>query len=430
MKKVVAVAVFCFVTYQQDLKGDGAISAPTPAMPACTVIGTDTSTSLIECGSNYFVQPAGGSAVELSFGGSPVVDGEFDQDGGHWAPIAAKRTETGYEVAWKAVGADEYTVWYTDASGNCLSSPLAAASGSSASMESLETSFRQDLNGDGVIGVNRRLGDQPEFVYQGTDSSGAQLYDVTWNISGSHPFAVRVLTPTHPSTDYLHSFLVDLPVEPGLAQSRWGSGLDELAKLDVENKYNTTIIEPIFPLYPWYADNPNDQTINYETFVASVLAPWANGNLSTTRTEKDLLIGFSKSGYGALDLLLKHPDTFDAAAAFDFPANMTTYDDYGASADYGAQVNFQSNYQLTGAFIDNLKAPFARQTRILISEGPVFESQVADFDALLIARGVAHTLLAQRNYPHSWSSGWLPDAVAGLFALASLSDRSASGPPH
>jgi Tryptophan-rich Synechocystis species C-terminal domain/Putative esterase len=415
---------------QQDLKGNGAISVPTPAMRACTVIETDASTSLIECGSTYFVQPAGKSAVELSFGGSPVVDGEFDTDGGHWGPIAAKRTETGYEVAWKAVGADEYTVWYTDASGNCLSSPLVSASGSSAAMESLEASFRLDLNGDGVIGVNRRLRDQPEFVYEGTDSSGAQLYDVTWNKSGSHSFAVRVLTPTRPSTDYPHSFLFDLPVEPGLAQSRYRSGLDELAKLGVENEYNTTIIEPIFPLYPWYADNPNDETIDYETFVASVLAPWANGNLSTSRSEKALLIGFSKSGYGALDLLLKHPDTFAAAAAFDFPGNMTTNDDYGASANYGTQVNFQDNYQLTGAFIDKLKAPFATQARILISEGPVFESQVADFDALLTARGVAHTLLAQRNYAHSWSGGWLPDAVAGLFALASLSDRNASGQPH
>jgi hypothetical protein len=200
MKKLVAAAVFCFVVCQQDLKGNGAISVPTPAMRACTVIETDASTSLIECGSTYFVQPAGKSAVELSFGGSPVVDGEFDTDGGHWGPIAAKRTETGYEVAWKAVGADEYTVWYTDASGNCLSSPLVSASGSSAAMESLEASFRLDLNGDGVIGVNRRLRDQPEFVYEGTDSSGAQLYDVTWNKSGSHSFAVRVLTPTRPST--------------------------------------------------------------------------------------------------------------------------------------------------------------------------------------------------------------------------------------
>src|SRR5208337_1797851 len=97
------------------------------------------------------------------------------------------------------------------------------------------------------------LGGQLRFVFKGTDSSGAQLYSVNWNTRGSHPFAVRVLTPAHLSSAYPHSFLFDLPVQRGLAQSTYGSGLDELAKLDVEDQYNTTIIEPIFPIDPWYA---------------------------------------------------------------------------------------------------------------------------------------------------------------------------------
>ena len=88
-----------------------------------------------------------------------------------------------------------------------------------------------------------------------------------------------------------------------------GDGLNELESLNVENQYNTTIIEPIFPMYSWYADNPNDATINYETFVADILPQWVDSHFSTTGNEKNLLIGFSKSGYGAVDLLLKHPDS-------------------------------------------------------------------------------------------------------------------------
>jgi hypothetical protein len=132
------------------------------------------------------------------------------------------------------------------------------------------------------------------------------------------------------------------------------------------------------------------------------------------------LIGFSKSGYGAIDLLLKHPNTFDAAAAFDFPAEMSSYDSYGADpmANYGTQENFQDNYELTGAFINKLKTPFTAQNRILISKGPAFASQMADFDALLTTQGLAHVLLAQTNFAHDWSSGWLANSVAGLFALA------------
>src|SRR6185437_735333 len=104
-------------------------------------------------GSNYFLQPNGGSAVELSFGGAPVVAGQFDQNGGNWVPIGAEQTATGYEVAWKVTGADKFTVWYTDNSGNYLSSAFDVASGTTSTLESFEPSFQQDLNGDGTIGV-------------------------------------------------------------------------------------------------------------------------------------------------------------------------------------------------------------------------------------------------------------------------------------
>jgi hypothetical protein len=259
----------------------------------------------------------------------------------------------------------------------------------------------------------------PHFVYKGTDSNGVQVYQVTWGALGYHPFAVRVLAPDHPSTDYPHSFLYALPVEAGFAQTSWGSGLDELQKLGVENQYNTTIIEPIFPIDPWYADNPVDPTIDYETFTGTLLPEWVDSHLATTGTEKNLLIGYSKSGYGAVDLEFKHPSVFDAVAAWDFVADMSSYDERGPSSTsgYGTETNFQDNYRMTGAFIDSLKAPFTTKDRIWISEGPTFQTQVADFDALLTSHGVLHSLSAHPYHSHSWSAGWLSDAIAGLYGL-------------
>jgi 20S proteasome alpha/beta subunit len=370
------------------------------------------STSLVQGGSNYFLEPNGGSAVELSYGGAPVVAGQFDQFGA-WAPIGAEQTASGYEVAWKVTGADQFQVWNTDSSGNFVSS-TGVVSGTSAVLESFETSFQQDLNGDGVIGRS-----SPQFVYQGVDGNGVQLYSVTWGTSGSQPFAVRVLVPDHPSTDYEHNFLFALPVEAGLAQSTYGSGLDELRQLDVQDKYDATIIEPIFPIDSWYANSNIDATINFETFTATLLTAWVDSNFATSGIEKNLLIGFSKSGYGDLDLLFKHPTTFDAAAAFDFPADMTAYDEFGSSSstNYGTDANFQNNYRMTDTFIDTWRAPFTTEDRVLISEGDVFAPQVADFDALLTSQGVEHTLLTQTSDAHSWPGGWLSDAVAGLYGL-------------
>ena len=38
-----------------------------------------------------------------------------------WTPIGAEQTASGYEVAWQNSGADQYTVWNTDSSGNFVS---------------------------------------------------------------------------------------------------------------------------------------------------------------------------------------------------------------------------------------------------------------------------------------------------------------------
>jgi hypothetical protein len=277
------------------------------------------------------------------------------------------------------------------------------------------------LNGDGTIGVPppATSAGQPQFVYQGTDASGAQVYDVTWSTSGLQPFAVRVLAPDDPSTSYQHTFLYDLPVEAGLAQPNFGDGLDELQKLNAQNQYNATIIEPIFPIDSWYADSATDPTINYETFMSTILPQWVDSNFDPSGTDKNLLIGFSKSGYGDLDLLFKHPSVFDAAAAFDVPADMSYSTFQSDSApNYGTEANFEDNYQLSSSFINALKAPFTTEDRIWISEGPLYGTQVADFDSLLSSQGVMHTLsTAETNDAHSWSGGWLSNAVAGLYGL-------------
>ena len=107
------------------------------------------STSLAEVGNNYFLDNSAGSGPELKYGGAAVAAGQF----GAWTPIGAEQTASGYEVAWKVPGADQYTVWTTDSSGNYLSN-TGTLSGTSSALESLETSFHQDLNGDGVIGFH------------------------------------------------------------------------------------------------------------------------------------------------------------------------------------------------------------------------------------------------------------------------------------
>jgi serralysin len=133
-------------TFHQDLNGDGTIGVFT------TVIEAFGSTSLVGVSNNFYLDSmSSGTGPELKYGGPAVVAGQF----GGWTPIGAEQAAGGYDVAWKIPGADQYTVWNTDSSGNYLSNLIPAVSGSSAALEALETTFHQDLNGDGTIGVRK-----------------------------------------------------------------------------------------------------------------------------------------------------------------------------------------------------------------------------------------------------------------------------------
>jgi hypothetical protein len=232
---------------------------------------------------------------------------------------------------------------------------------------------------------------------------------------GYGPQILRVLRPTDPAPGVAHNFLFVLPVEAGLGTS-YGDGMATVEAANAQNQYNLTVIEPSFAIEPWYANNPNNPDLQYETFMTSELEPWVRANLATTGTEQIWLLGFSKSGLGAQDLLLKYPDLFTLAASWDFPADMASYDAFGTSeeAEYGSDANYQANYRLTSAFLNAYKTPFVRSDRIWIGGYNRFETDVSDYNSLLASDGMAHTTQTPTLMAHRWDSGWVPLALSAL----------------
>jgi Putative esterase len=251
--------------------------------------------------------------------------------------------------------------------------------------------------------------------YVNTDAQGIRSYQLISPDNGPGPQVMRVLAPTHPAPGVPHNFLYVLPVQPGLGNA-FSDGLATLRRLDAQDRYNLTIIEPTFAIDPWYADNPKETNVRYETFMTTEVVPWAEKNLAITGHEQNWLIGFSKSGLGGQDLILKHPGIFALAASWDFPADMSSYDELGGdpAASYGTNANFQANYRLTPAFLNAHKGPFLSECRIWIGGSRNFPTEMSDYAKLLSKEGIAYTREAPRFMPHSWDSGWVPDALAAL----------------
>jgi serralysin len=127
--------------FNQDLNGDGVVGVTS------TLLNAGGATPIYQVADSYALGSASGPLLKSA--GAPVVAGGQ----GAWTPIGAAATATGFEVAWKAGSADQYTVWNTDGAGNFVSDDIGVVSGSSSVLEGFESAFHQDLNGDGTVGI-------------------------------------------------------------------------------------------------------------------------------------------------------------------------------------------------------------------------------------------------------------------------------------
>ena len=137
-----------FTATATDAAGNTSPASNSVGLPT-TVIQVDGSTSLTQIGNQFYLYNSGGSGPALKYSGADVVAGQF----GSWTPFGAVQTASGYDVAWKIPGANTYTVWSTDSNGNFISALVNTVPGTNTALEALETTFGQDLNGDGIMGV-------------------------------------------------------------------------------------------------------------------------------------------------------------------------------------------------------------------------------------------------------------------------------------
>jgi Putative esterase len=336
----------------------------------------------------------------------------FKRSGGSWSEIdggarSVSPLAAGTRLQLQAVGS---TIYFMENGIVEISVSDSSITGGAPGIVAFGSGTGGSWSGGNTAGIPRF-----QATYMSTGANGIESYQVISSDNGPDPQVVRVLRPTNPAAGVPHNFLYVLPVEAGLA-SNFGDPMGTLYGLNAQNQYNLTIIEPTFGIDPWYADNPTDPNIQYESYLSQDLVPWVGKNLATSGNEQNWLIGFSKSGIGGQDLILKHPDIFTLAATWDFPADMSSYDYSGADseASYGTDANFQANYRLTQAFVDAHKAPVLSNNRIWIGGYSLFQQDMSDYDALLTSEGIAHTTGTPQNMAHTWDSGWVPIALAAL----------------
>ncbi|GAB4158187.1 MAG: hypothetical protein Tsb009_35340 [Planctomycetaceae bacterium] len=223
---------------------------------------------------------------------------------------------------------------------------------------------------------------------------------------------IRVLLPSQFRPKKKYRVLYVLPVEAKNG-SRYGDGLLEVKKAGLHDKYHLICVAPTFSHLPWYADHPHDKTIRQETYFLKVVVPFIERKYPAVQHPRGrLLIGFSKSGWGAFSLLLRHPNVFGKAAAWDAPLMKDKPNQFGMKPIFGTQANFEG-YQLS-SLIKKQARRLGTSKRLVLTGYGNFRDHHQRFERLLKSLKIP---LESRDGPrrrHHWNSGWLPETVSLL----------------
>jgi len=223
---------------------------------------------------------------------------------------------------------------------------------------------------------------------------------------------VRVLLPARVDASKRHRVVYVLPVEAGDGR-RFGDGLAEIKKLALHDKHGLIFVAPTFSALPWYADHPTDKGIRQESHLLKVVLPFVEENYpALAKCEGRLLLGFSKSGWGAWSLLLRHPKLFGKAVAWDAPLTKTRPNAYGMKPIFATQENF-AKYQITTLLGHSGRSLGPRPRLALLGYGNFRKHHEATHRQMLDLK-IPHAYADGPKRRHHWAGGWLAEAVAFL----------------
>ena len=232
---------------------------------------------------------------------------------------------------------------------------------------------------------------------------------------------IRVLLPAGYNPANTYPVIYVLPVEKGNGR-QFGDGLTTILNSGLHLQHDAIFVSLTFSDTPWYADHVSNMSVSQETYFRSVSVPfiWQQYSVIDGRDGR-LLLGYRKSGYGAISMLLRHPGYFGRALAWDAPLAMS---DPASGWDFlsivGSRDNFQRNYQITNLLRTHGTALQGQAPRIFL-QGYSYDFTRADhaaIDAQMNSLDIPHIYEPGRYRSHLWSSGWMPDGVDTLLSGA------------
>jgi hypothetical protein len=260
--------------------------------------------------------------------------------------------------------------------------------------------------------------DQPPIISPAMNEHGFVVHSVE-SAFQKGTTQIRILLPDTLQAAKKYPAIYVLPVEAE-NETRYGDGLTEIKNRNLQNQYQAIFVAPTFSHLPWYADHPTDPVIRQDAYFVQVVVPFIEKAYPVELAQNGrLLLGFSKSGWGAYSLLLRYPDIFGRAAAWDAPLMMDRLGKYGSAPIFGTQDNIEK-YRITDQLRTKARALGPSKRLVLMGYGN-FRQEHEEVHSLMNDLQIPHEYRDGPQRRHDWHSGWVEEAVTLL-----LTDQNGS----
>lgn len=233
---------------------------------------------------------------------------------------------------------------------------------------------------------------------------------------------VEVLLPDELEAERRYPVLYLLPVvgKGGTGKRPYGDPIALVRAAGIHRR-GVICVFPGFSIAPWYGDHANDPQVAQERHLLETVLPFIDATYPTRpEAEGRWLLGFSKSGWGATTLLLRHPEAFGYAAVWDAPLMLD-----GSGDDWGP-MGLSRVFGTKDAMLTSLPTSLVRERadhlqdrpRLVLGVGHYWRAQTTRYHALLDEFQVPHVWRDDLTQAHRWDSGWLAPMAEALIAIA------------
>lgn len=201
------------------------------------------------------------------------------------------------------------------------------------------------------------------------------------------------------------AIILVLPVEKRKGSHTFGSGIEEIkALVDSQRcREDLLFVQPSFSRVPWYGNHPTHRKVRQSDFVFSLIKVLKK-QFRAVHPEIYLL-GFSKSGWGALSLLLEKPKLIAGIFIWDAPLHTSLNYKWKMSQVFESEAYFQKKYALAPR-IQRAKHRLANKP-IIIGGYDLFEAKAAPVVKQLEALNLVSVHDTTLTYSHRWDRRWI-----------------------